>query len=674
MPFFSSASIQPAPRQAFSQMPPLLVLSLFALGLFSLSLQWEAFAASASSPLVTQQSAKKLSIEVDDASLPEVLRQIAQRGHLNLVLNQAVKGKVSVSLHNVTPEEAIETICQISGLGFAKQGNRILLVAPLSSTELLGLQRSQATVFQLKYANASRIATLLQTGIFNTNNQSNSSRGGSTASSSASSSGTNGSQAPTIQADMKNNQLLVMGSADQVKLITDLMPQLDKQRERRVYQLSYANAVNVAQQLNASIFNDGTSATGGAATSTGGGATINIAQEQISEGTGTNSVGRSGGGSSSGGGNGGSSNTSSGSGGASSSSSSSSSSGNGSSTTSNANSINPGGLNSLGSSVGSLPSSITIRSQTQTTGTFTIPAMGSVAIPDTRLNTLTIFASAQQFRPVEELLSLLDAKPAQVSIQASLVEVSASSLKNLGALFQYNTGGKWGFTLGSLSPGGLSQLLYNQTGGLQDVLSLQLQALFQQGKAKSLANPTIVATHDSETVISIVDDILRGESFSTGNSQFFGQTAPLIGQAGIILDILPKIGANGVVTMRVRPSVTSVYDKIVSGTSTIQLVRSRDLVAQQVQVKDGQTLIIGGLIDNRTSRSESKLPGLADLPIVGAMFRSMSTSTNRSELLIMLTPHILNQLQPTTVRRIDKGGGASSYAVPAVEAKQEEAW
>jgi general secretion pathway protein D len=642
---------------------PLLMLGIFTSGLITSGLLLQLEANAASQPaLVTQQSTRRLSIEVDNASLPEVLRQIAQRGHLNLVLNQAVTGQVSVSLHNVTPLEAIETICQISGLGFSKQGSNILLVAPLSSTQILGLQRSQASVFQLKYANASRIATLLQQGIFNSSNSSStSSSGGSGSGSPSIPSNTSGSQAPTLQADMKNNQLLVMGSADQVKLIADLIPQLDKQRERRVYQLSYANSVQVAQQLNASIFNDGDAGGGGGATTVGG-PTINIAQEQITEGSGSNSVGQTG-------------NASSGGGGGSSSTTASSSSTNGTSGSSSTNTNSIGGssgLNATGSSVGSLPSSITVRSQTMTSGTFAVPSMGAVAIPDTRLNTLTVFASPQQFQSVETLLSLLDSRPAQVSIQATLVEVSASSLKTLGALFQYNDGGKWGFTLGSLSPGGLSQAIYNQSGGLGDILSVQLNALYQTGKAKNLANPSIVATHDSETVISIVDDILRGESFSTGNSQFFGQTSPLIGQAGIILDILPKIGANGTVTMRVRPSVTSVYDKIVSGTSTIQLVRSRDLVAQQVQVKDGQTLIIGGLLDNRTTQSQSKLPGLADLPIVGAMFRSTSTSTNRSELLIMLTPHILNQLEPTPVRRIDKG---DAYAVPAMEQSQEgEAW
>ena len=665
--FFNRKQPKKKPSVTLFNVLPLLMLGIFTSGLISSGLLIQLEAQAASQPaFVTQQTSRKLSIEVDNASLPEVLRQIAQRGHLNLVLNQAVTGQVSVSLHNVTPQEAIETICQISGLGFSKQGSNILLVAPLSSTQILGLQRSQASVFQLKYANASRIVTLLQQGIFNSSNRSSASSSGSSGSGSGSSTSTNnntsGNQAPTLQADMKNNQLLVMGSAEQVKLIADLIPQLDKQRERRVYQLSYANSVQVAQQLNASIFNDG-DAGGGSGASATGGPTINIAQEQITEGSGSNSVGQTGS-SSSGGSGGGTSSTT---------ASSSSSNGTSGSSSTNTNSIGgSSGLNATGSSVGSLPSSITVRSQTMTSGTFAIPSMGSVAIPDTRLNTLTVFASPQQFQSVETLLSLLDSRPAQVSIQATLVEVSASSLKTLGALFQYNDGGKWGFTLGSLSPGGLSQALYNQSGGLGDILSVQLNALYQTGKAKNLANPSIVATHDSETVISIVDDILRGESFSTGNSQFFGQTAPLIGQAGIILDILPKIGANGTVTMRVRPSVTSVYDKIVSGTSTIQLVRSRDLVAQQVQVKDGQTLIIGGLLDNRTTQSQSKLPGLGDLPIVGAMFRSTSTSANRSELLIMLTPHILNQLEPTPVRRIDKG---DSYAVPAVEQPQEEgAW
>ena len=638
---------------------------LLALLLQGVGLQATVVAAPA--PLVTQSvqhNKKTLNIEVDQADLAEVLRQIAQRGNLNLVLNQAVSGQVSVSLHHVTPEEAIQTICQISGLGYAKQAHNILLVAPLSATQILGLQRSHATVFPLKYANAGRIATLLQQGIFAANTGT-AGTGGATGSGTAATTPLQQGLAPIIQPDFKNNQLLVMGTAEQVKLITDLLPKLDIQRQRRVYQLSYANSVQVAQQLNASIFNDGTGTTttgtaGSTANTTNAAtaATITVAQESITDGTGVNSVGESnnsGGGGSSGGN-------------SSSSSSSSTSTTNGGNTTAggvtNANTTNGGGVNATGSSVGSLPSGITIRSQTQTTGSFTVPNMGSVAIPDTRLNTVTVYTSPEQFSAVESLISLLDAQPAQVSIQASLVEVSASSLKNLGALFQYNPSGKWGFTLGSLAPGGLSQLLYTQTGGLQELLSVQLQALFQAGKAKSLANPTVVATHDSETVISIVDDILRGESFSTGNSQFFGQTAPLIGQAGIILDILPKIGANGTVTLRVRPSITSVYDKIVSGTSTIQLVRSRDLVAQQVQVKDGQTLIIGGLIDNRTTMNQSKLPGLSELPILGAMFRSTSTSSNRSELLIMITPHILNKLRPTPIRRID--ADAAAVAAPAL--------
>jgi type II secretory pathway component GspD/PulD (secretin) len=188
---------------------------------------------------------------------------------------------------------------------------------------------------------------------------------------------------------------------------------------------------------------------------------------------------------------------------------------------------------------------------------------------------------------------------------------------------------------------------------------VQVQALIQAGKAKTLASPTVVASHDSETVISIVDDILRGQSFQTGNNQFFGQTAPLIGQAGIILDIVPKVGANGNITLRIRPSVTSVYQTVTSGSSVIQLVKSRDLVAQQLVLKNNQPFVIGGLLDNRSTVSQSKIPGLGDLPIVGAMFRATSTLYNRSELLVIVTPKILNQLEPTPVHRIDNGGGYS---------------
>jgi type IV pilus assembly protein PilQ len=128
---------------------------------------------------------------------------------------------------------------------------------------------------------------------------------------------------------------------------------------------------------------------------------------------------------------------------------------------------------------------------------------------------------------------------------------------------------------------------------------------------------------------------------------------PLIGQAGIVLDIVPKIGEDGYVTLRIRPSISSVYDTQQTGTSIVQLLRRRDLLAQAVRVKDGETLMLGGLVDNRDTQLVSKLPGLGDLPIVGAMLRSQTTNRNRSELVMLVTPHILNTAEPTPIHVVD---------------------
>jgi type II secretory pathway component GspD/PulD (secretin) len=235
------------------------------------------------------------------------------------------------------------------------------------------------------------------------------------------------------------------------------------------------------------------------------------------------------------------------------------------------------------------------------------------------------------------------------------VEVSETALKELGMSFQFSeSGSPWSFNLGALTPGTTNSIGFLPNTTFPDNLNIQIQALLQSGKAKSIASPHIIATHETETAIMIVDQVLQGQRFTiSGNNASFGQTVPIIGNAGIVLDIIPKIGANGVITLRVRPVVSSVYATIGTGNNTIGLIRKRDLVAQAVSLKNGESMVVGGLIDSRETTAEQKIPGLSELPIVGAMFRSSRTTKNRSELLVLITPHIINQLEPTPIHRID---------------------
>ena len=104
--------------------------------------------------------------------------------------------------------------------------------------------------------------------------------------------------------------------------------------------------------------------------------------------------------------------------------------------------------------------------------------------------------------------------------------------------------------------------------------------------------------------------------------------------------------------MRIRPSVSSVFSSEVINGAPVQFLRRRDLVAQAVRVNDGDTLVIGGLIDSSDTTVENKIPILGDLPILGALARATSRDKDKSELIILLTPHIINQTELTPVNRV----------------------
>lgn len=543
-----------------------------------------------------------ISIEATGEPLNELIPKIAKLSHLNVLMDESVTGNASLKLDRISGLDALKVLARMHGLSVQSYGKDIWMISSQAMGQELGLYRYNTKTIALQHASAAWLASFLNTALFT------------------------GSTRIVVKANERQNSLVVSGTDDEVKMVLNAIPEFDVPRLRRVYQLSYAHALDVARQLEAVVFgNRGTAGLNGVTSQVSVSDTLN----GVTEGSGADKItGNSGGGSGSSGG--------------ASSGASGGSSGGGSGTS--------GGSSGGGSGV-----EIKVRTQGLTQTTYTMQTLGAIVMPNSKNNTLTIIATESQLEEAESLLPLLDAKPPQVSIQADLIEISSTALKQLGMKLDFTeSGSPWGFNLGSLTPGTSNNISFLPNVPSVDNLNLQIQALIQTGKAKSIASPHIVATHDTESAIVIADQILRGQEFTASGSGFFGQTTPLIGSAGITLDIIPKIGANGVITLRVRPIVSSVYASAGVGASTIQLVRSRDLVAQAVSVKDGESMVIGGLVDARDTSNEQKIPGLADLPIVGAMFRASASSSAKSELLILITPHILNQLELTPIHRIDR--------------------
>lgn len=162
-----------------------------------------------------------------------------------------------------------------------------------------------------------------------------------------------------------------------------------------------------------------------------------------------------------------------------------------------------------------------------------------------------------------------------------------------------------------------------------------LQALITDGKAKILARPNITTLQGREAVINIGGEVPVPKVSSTNT----GTTTSIeYREAGIILRCTPRLNQNGEITAAVHTEVSSPLYVEALRAYRFQK-RSADTV---VRLRDGETMVIGGLIGSEETKSLAKVPFLGDLPILGAFFRSARISKSDSEIMIFLTAHILD--------------------------------
>ncbi len=199
-----------------------------------------------------------------------------------------------------------------------------------------------------------------------------------------------------------------------------------------------------------------------------------------------------------------------------------------------------------------------------------------------------------------------------------------------------------------------------------------LKAIAVTGKAQVLSRPSILARDGQMAEIVVGQSIYlpSGVSFSSvGNS---ATTVPTINgtyqNVGIQLDVTPFIGANSLVQMILEPQITSIDTstpgQVIEGGSVFSSAvyapninkRSANTV---VVTPDGQPVVIGGLIANTKSSSDSKVPILGDIPLLGQLFRASSKTDNKTELLIFLTPHIVQMPSQLAALTTKETGQAS---------------
>ncbi len=172
-----------------------------------------------------------------------------------------------------------------------------------------------------------------------------------------------------------------------------------------------------------------------------------------------------------------------------------------------------------------------------------------------------------------------------------------------------------------------------------------LQAQITSGNAKILADPTLVVQEGQTARVNLTQEVFGGFTLRsvTQNNVTNQVQEPIIKQAGLSLEVIVDgIDDNGFVTLAVNPTVSAPAASITTEQGQITLVQSRDLSSGRVRLRDGQTLIISGVIQETDRTTVSKVPILGDIPILGALFRSTQRENQRQEVVILLTPQILD--------------------------------
>jgi general secretion pathway protein D len=265
-------------------------------------------------------------------------------------------------------------------------------------------------------------------------------------------------------------------------------------------------------------------------------------------------------------------------------------------------------------------------------------------------NALIIMAKPQDFRDIEAVIKQLDIMPMQVLIDATIIEVALTDELKYGLkwYFTHSEGGTDGAALLSdtaaaalAATGGFSYFLTSGSG-----FKLKLDMLASKGKANVLSSPSLMVLNNQEASIVVGNQVPILSSVAAVPS--VGTAAGVLGTqsiqyrpTGVQLKVRPRVNAGGLVSMEIEQAVDNI-DQAATDQSKIAspTIRQRK-VTSQVAIKSSETVILGGLINEAASTNVTGIPVLSELPWIGPLFSSTSKKMERTELVVLITPRVV---------------------------------
>ena len=573
-----------------------------------------------------------ITLSLRDSDVKQVLRMFADKAGMNIVFHNSVNGKVTLDLVETPINEAFNLVLQIAGLNYYKQANTMIIMSK-DSADNAAFSKQEMMVFPVNYVSAESIANFLNKNVFSMNKA-----------------GMSGTEAATVNS--ATNEIIVFGMPSDAAIVRKVIAQFDKEPFSKTFAVNHTTPEEMATMIcDLLLPARGMGESGGSSGPKG-------KPVDVSRGAPGMSTGGA------------------------------------------AGIMTGAAADSSGGDVETLKLGEGIVACTMSGSTdgsvapFDIQNLSIAYFP--QRGTITLMGGSEaQANMIEKFIKSHDVKQPQAYLEVAIVELNEDGQKdfqNQWGLYSKHWNARFdgeGTTGGHPDVGNLTQQYYPgvvyvdqmENIGTKDdpnwiltgqnaitkmfpfpsgiKISWFMNYIISNKKGRVLANPKILITNGQESVIDLTQDYVEkvtsefmSSAGSTGSSVGQVQREYTIGNdLGIKVSLVPFISPEGYVTLNIKPNYSTVAEKLygvasdgktVTNDLVATLLSRRALDLKNVRIKDGETLVLGGMIQETENKTVNKIPFLGDLPLIGSVFRSSSTSKYKSELVIMITPNIIN--------------------------------
>ena len=493
------------------------------------------------------------------------------------------KGKITMDLVNIPLNSAFNMVLAASDLTYTLQDNTII-VADAKDSSSIGKQ--EMAVVPVRYINATQIANFLNKNIY-------------------------GMQKPGLSSsniasvNPATNEILIFGNDNDVAVARRVIAQFDKKPSVTSFKVNHTTPQQMAEMICGMLLPstgdvpDGKSTGGAAGVVTGGASDSSSSSSSSSSGGSGSSItlGE----------------------GAIACSSSVTSGGSGSGSGSGGTSAEPLGLHGL-----------TVAYYTQ---------LGTINL---------IGGSPHQVELIKEFIAANDKRQPQAYIEFSIIELSETGTREFNNewsfvskhfKFNFDKDGNSSFNQIALFGDKPTYTTGNTT------LLYSLSLMLKNGKARTISNPRVLVTNGQESTVDMTEDYVKTVTSqivqgSYSNVPTVERTYEIGDDMGLKITVTPFISPDGFVYLNVKLTVKNAE----TGESDLQatLLRKNNIELKNIRIKDGDTLVIAGMMKENESKNVSKIPFLGDIPGLGTLFRSTHTEKKKTELVILITPKIIN--------------------------------